>query len=356
MQGVEVGECLALHKSLYGLKQSSRNWYLLVSKWLTDRNWEMFCNDECLWRKNDELIFFHVDDFHYLPQSEESYQEWFKEFSSSFPAKDLGTSSQILGMNLRYLEDGSIKLDQERYLREILHDLNMQSAKPDCVPARLIGKEEKEVSPPVGPEVPFRTGLGKLHHAVRQTRPDIAFAVSAVSRAQQNPTKRDWTALKKIYRYLGGTLTRGLLFHGGCDLTVEAWCDADHAADRSDSKSRTGYVITVGGTPVDWHSKKQEIVALSTAEAEYISMAKVAQAILFVRDVLEFMTRDVIEKPIIVKADNQAAVCIVEKPSTVHGRSKQSEFPITLSGIWSLRSSSSSSGPRRRPTCQEYID
>ena len=239
MQDAEVGECLALHKSLYGLKQSSRNWYLLVSKWLTDRKWEMFCNDECLWRKNDELIFLSCGRLSLLTAVRGIVSRMVQEFSLCFPAKDLGTSSQILGMNLRYLEDGSIKLDQERYLREILHDLNMKSAKPDCVPARLIGKEEKAVSPPVGSEVPFRTGLGNLHHAVRQTR-HIAFAVSAVSRAQQNPTKRDWTALKKIYRYLRGTLTRGSLFHGGCDLTVEAWCDTDHAADRSNSKSRTG--------------------------------------------------------------------------------------------------------------------
>ena len=64
-----------------------------------------------------------------------------QEFSLCFPAKDLGTSSQILGMNLRYLEDGSIKLDQERYLREILHDLNMKSAKPDCIPSDRKGGE-----------------------------------------------------------------------------------------------------------------------------------------------------------------------------------------------------------------------
>ena len=83
-------ECLALIKSLYGLKQSSRNWYLLVHRWLTEHKWDMFFNDECLWRKDGEILFFHVDDFHYLPVSEQSYQTWFQDISSDFPAKDLG--------------------------------------------------------------------------------------------------------------------------------------------------------------------------------------------------------------------------------------------------------------------------
>ena len=106
----------------------------------------------------------------------------------------------------------------------------------------------------------------------RQTRPDIAYAVSAVSSGQQHPTKRHWVALKKVYRYLAGTPDRGLLFHGGCEPVIGAWCDADFGSDAVDSKSRTGYIITIGGTPVDWFSKKQDIVALSTAEAEYVAI------------------------------------------------------------------------------------
>ena len=93
-------------------------------------------------------------------------------------------------------------------------------------------------------------GLGKLHHAVRQTRPDIAYAVSAVSSGKQHPTKRHWVALKKVYRYLTGTPDRGLLFHSGCEPVIGAWCDADFGSDAVDSKSRTGYIITIGGTPV----------------------------------------------------------------------------------------------------------
>ena len=127
MDGIGNEERLALIKSLYGLKQSSRNWYLLVHRWLTEHKWDVFFNDECLWRKDGELLFFHVDDFHYLPVSEQSV----------------------------------------------------------AIPVRLHGKEEKRVSPSLEEGVPFRMGLGKLHHAVRQTRPDIAYAVSAVSSGQQ---------------------------------------------------------------------------------------------------------------------------------------------------------------------------
>lgn len=315
------GKCAKLDKSLYGTKQASRNWYLTVKDWLTLHGWEMFCNDECLWRKDDDLLFFHVDDFHYLG-SDKSFQEWFQSFSSTFPAKDLGKSKQILGMNLTYYKDGSINLNQERYILECIHEMKMQNAKPDAIPARVNGKEEKDESPYLDEDVPFRAGIGKLHHMIKETRPDIMYAVSVIASKQNNPTRRDWIALKKIYKYLIATSNRGLLFRGGCNLSIKAWCDADFAGDREDRKSRSGYIVTVGGTPVDWYSKKQDVVALSTAEAEYIAMSKVGQAVLFVSYLVEFMTRTKIENPIKIYADNQAAIAIVEKPSTVHGRSK----------------------------------
>ena len=98
----------------------------------------------------------------------------------------------------------------------------------------------------------IQNGSWPIQHAVRQTRPHIANAVSAVSSCQQHPTKRHWIALKKVYRYLAGTPDRGLLFHGGCEPVSGAWCDADCGTDAVDSKSRTGYIITIGGTAVDW--------------------------------------------------------------------------------------------------------
>ena len=230
-------------------------------------------------------------------------------------------------MNLEYQEDGSIILHQASYIEQLLLQHGMEKSKLVATPAVKHahfpqGKKEKEQEEPLDSSIPYREAVGQLLFLSCKTRPDISYAVSVVAAKQENPTQRDWMAVKRIFRYLNATKKRGILFTGGKLSTITAYCDADHAGDQQDRKSRSGYVIFAGSGPIDWHSKKQGPVALSTAEAEYIAMAATAQSVVFARQLYEFITGQVLEEATRIWCDNQAAIAMINKPSTVLGRSK----------------------------------
>ena len=318
---ISTGYCWLLQKSLYGLKQSSRNFGLMLTKWLQDHQWQGFHGDPCLWYKNGELIYYHVDDLKYLPTSENSFQKWLKEFSRTFRCTDLGAAEKFLGMNIRYERDGTIVLHQESYINKILSTFRMSDCKPISTPAVPLScrNEEEEELPD---NVPYRQAIGALHFLSNKTRPDIAYAVSIVASRQVKPTMNDWVRVKRIFRYLKGTASLGIRFKGGEKLTIRAYCDADFGGDLADRKSRSGFVVCLGDAPIEWMSKKQSIVALSTAEAEYIAMAKASQAVSYAKYLLEFILSEEVDGPIEIRGDNKAAISIIDKPTTVHDRSR----------------------------------
>lgn len=165
--------------------------------------------------------------------------------------------------------------------------------------------------------------IGSLQYIALSTRPDIAYAVNQLSRFLSDPGQQHWLAGKRVLRYLKGTTKSSLLYKGydqNRSSRIEVFCDADWAGDLDDRKSTTGIVVKLNGCPIVWLSKKQSIVALSTAEAEYIAIAMAVQEVIWINQYLSELNLKDSETPII-RSDNQAAIQIASN-DTLHNRSK----------------------------------
>jgi hypothetical protein len=159
---------------------------------------------------------------------------------------------------------------------------------------------------------PYRSLIGALQYLVNGTRPDIAFAVSYLSRFCENPREVHWNAAIRVVRYLKGTADMGITYKGNDGLvTFKAWCDADWASDSQTRRSTTGLMLTMNGGPVVFKSKLQRTVALSTAEAEYTAISICAQEVLWARTLLEELGHAQ-ARATTIHTDNQSAIAIAK--------------------------------------------
>jgi hypothetical protein len=124
--------------------------------------------------------------------------------------------------------------------------------------------------------VPYANAIGSLMYAMLCTCPDICFAVGLVNRFQSNRGPTHWKAVKRILRYLHGTVDY-MLCHQGMDLRLRGYSDADWASDLDECKSTSGYTFLLGGGAITWCSKKQSCVAFSTMESEYVACSEAVQ-------------------------------------------------------------------------------
>jgi hypothetical protein len=150
------------------------------------------------------------------------------------------------------------------------------------------------------------------------TRPDITYAVSNVAKFSSNPTPKHWTAVKRILRYLRGTSDLGIAFIPQENKDCVGFSDSDWGGDIGDRKSTSGYVFQYAGGAVSWKSKKQNCVALSTAEAEYIALANATQEALWLKRFFAELSN---EQEIVIYEDNQSTISMAKNPQ-FHGRSK----------------------------------
>jgi hypothetical protein len=167
-------------------------------------------------------------------------------------------------------------------------------------------------------DVPYQRGIGSLMYAATSTRPDIAFAVSILSQFMRNPGRTHWEAVKEVIRYLKGTAEVKLTL-GGTAEGLEAYVDSDWAS-QPHRHSMSGYTVLLHGAPVAWSSRKQSLIALSTAEAEYIALTAVAREVLYLRSLLTELYEP-ITTPIPIYCDNQGAIALASN-NKFHARTK----------------------------------
>jgi hypothetical protein len=131
-------------------------------------------------------------------------------------------------------------------------------------------REEKEEI--LGSNYPYLSAIGVLMYLANSTRPDIAFAVNLLARYNAAPTKRHWTRVKHILRYLNGTRDFGLFYKRGQDSTLIGYTYASYLSDPHNARSQTCFVYLYGGTTISWKSTKQTLVATSTNHSEIIAL------------------------------------------------------------------------------------
>ena len=166
----------------------------------------------------------------------------------------------------------------------------------------------------------YQSCVGSLLYMSIKTRPDISFAVGLVAKFCSNPKKNHWSAVKRILRYLKGTVNYGLLFLRDESPELIGYSDADWAGDVSDRKSMSGYCFIMNGAAVAWSSKKQSCIALSTAEAEYVALSHAAQEAVWLARLHEELGCTM-KSAVTIYEDNQSAISI-SKNSQFHGRTK----------------------------------
>ncbi|KAJ0939958.1 putative RNA-directed DNA polymerase [Helianthus annuus] len=156
------------------------------------------------------------------------------------------------------------------------------------------------------------------------TRPDIAYVVNMLSQFVADPRKNHMNAANRVLRYLNGIVGQDILLPRAGEPVLTAYCDADWLGCPYSRRSRTGYLLLLGGTPISWKSKKQSLVSRSSAEAEYRAMASTVSEILWVRWLLKDL-QIILTAPTTLFCDNQAARHIANNP-VFHERTKHVEM------------------------------
>ncbi|KAL4203461.1 hypothetical protein AMTRI_Chr01g104090 [Amborella trichopoda] len=185
---------------------------------------------------------------------------------------------------------------------------------------KMCSTEEMDIRATV--RVPNRRAGGSFTYFMTRPRPDMSFVMSLVSRFQSNPRVEHWQAVKIIFRYLKGTMNYALTYKGGTEITIDGYSDASYLADPDDAKSTSRYVFILGGGAVSWKSKKQDIVALSTMESEFMACCLAVKEAMWIKKFLNQLNFHHVRcEAVQIFCDNTTAIYISKQPQ-FHKNSK----------------------------------
>jgi hypothetical protein len=272
-----------LKKSLYGLKQSLRQWYKRFDSFMISNGFQRPRYDSYVYLKfvNGSLTYLllYVDDISIAAKSMKEVAALKAQLSREFDMKDLGAAKKTIGMEInRDRKFGLLYLRQKNYIEKVLHRFNMNNAKSVSTILsphfKLSDKQcaESDDGLEYISKVSYSSAIGSHMYAMVYSRPDLSHAMSVVSRYMDNPGREYWKVVQWIFRYLRGSSNACLCF-GKSEDGLFGYVDSDYASDLDRRRSLMGYVFTVGGCVVSWKACLQTIVAVSMTEAEYMAIA-----------------------------------------------------------------------------------
>lgn len=318
--------CL-LRKALYGLKQASCNWNHKFHTFLLQFGFKVNDADPCAHYSSQGgktiILLIYVDDG-FICFSKGTNIDYILDSMDKAFTNTRGPAHCYVGLRItRHRNSQEIFLDQTHYLTKLVRKFGFLDAVPLSVPADphtqlsfLSSANSLSAS-----NFPYQTIVGCLQFACIGTRPDLSYAVSVAAKYCTNPSPAHCNALRRILKYLAGTLQLGLFFSGNHQpITLSAYCDVDYAMELDDRKSRSGFILFANHGPVFWASRKQASCASNTTEAEYLAASSTTKEIIWHRRLLTSLGKTP-DSPTPLYTDNQSALRLIKNPE-FHCRTK----------------------------------
>lgn len=261
------------------------------------------------------MLLVWVDDFIIAASNEGVLNNVKMMLTERFKMKDLGKLRHFLGIDFNQT-DGQVKMSQKRYVTKILERFEMQdcrSRETPCEPKLEYTEDAEKMKEPRK----YREAVGSLIYLSTCTRPDITFVVSKLSQHFAEPTEEHWNTVKHVFRYLKGTAEQESCFKRSETekLGLRVYSDADWASDVTDRRSTSGYCASLseGSSLISWKARKQATVALSTCEAEYISLASAIQECMYLEQLLRGIDKYQYAQTKVYE-DNQGTIALAKNP------------------------------------------
>ncbi|BBH10363.1 RmlC-like cupins superfamily protein, partial [Prunus dulcis] len=327
-----MGENLVcrLHKSLYALKQASRNWFAKFTTALRAASFVQSLADYSLFTRSQNNSFtallIYVDDIVITGDDPKAIQSIKDFLNVRFRIKDLGPLKYFLGIEVARSKKG-IFISQRKYALEILDDVGLLGARPSPFPMEQTLRLRPDEGKPLKDATKYRQLVGRLIY-LTVTRPDIAFSVHILSRFMHQPHQPHLDAALRVLRYLKSSPGQGIFFAAHNDLKLKAFSDSNWGSCPTTRRSVTGYCTFLGNSLISWKSKKQNTIARSSAEAEYRAMADTCCELTWLRYILNDLGIRHSE-PATLHCDNQSALHIAKNP-VFHERTKHIDLDCHL--------------------------
>jgi hypothetical protein len=304
-----------LQRSLYGLKQASRQWNAKLTETLLSSGYNQSKADYSLFTKKTitgfTAILVYVDDLVLGGTDTAEIDQLKTLLDHKFSIKDLGCLKYFLGFEVARSKTG-ISLCQRKYTLDLLESTGLLATKPCPTPMQPQLQLHKTSGTPISDPTAYRRLIGRLLY-LTHSRPEISYAVSKLSQFLDAPTDLHMLAGLHVLKFLKNHPGQGLFFSSSSSLTLKGYSDSDWGACPDTRRSTTGFCFFIGTSLVSWKSKKQEVVSRSSSEAEYRALAQATcegQWLLYLLQ--DFLIPH--DSPIMLYCDNKSAMHIAANP------------------------------------------
>ncbi|KAK6115540.1 hypothetical protein DH2020_007809 [Rehmannia glutinosa] len=311
-----------LTKSLYGLKQASRQWFQKLTSCLITYGFSQSKFDSSLFIKfssnNILILCVCVDDIILAGNNIQEIEAIKAHLDAAFTIKDLGQLKYFLGIEIARNKQG-ITLCQRKYALDLLTESGYLGCKPCSTPM----DPKSDLSTTSGDPLPdpsvYRRLVGRLLY-LTITRPDLSYSIQTLSQFMSNPTSTHLTAAHRVLRYIKSTPGKGLFYSANSPLQLIGFCDADWARCKETRRSISGFAIFLGDSLISWKAKKQPTISRSSTETEYRVVASISCEVQWFVYLLHDMKIQH-PQPATIYTDNTSAIPITQNP-VLHSRTK----------------------------------